>query len=167
MAYSTIPSASLAVGKPTKKELFDLIRSNFEDHESRIVSTEAAAAAAIPFEFEVFGKYNDLTVPYTGVMYYRVPFACTLTGAVILIFNDGLTGTLEIDIQKKSGVGAFATVFSTKPSVAAAGGDFSVSSNATFSTTTLLANDILRLDITSKMAGKDVDGFVLRLTYST
>lgn len=166
MAFTALTAADLAVGKPTKKELWDLIKSNFDDHETRILATEAATAEIDPIVYYVIGKYTQLATPKTGLMYYRAPYALTLTGAVLMIYEDGGSGTLEVDVQKKSGVGAFATVFSTKPSVASGSGDFTTSSNAVLSVTSVAQNDILRLDLTSKMASGDPDGFELRLSFS-
>ena len=42
MAFTAIASAAVAAGKAVKQELMDLIRTNFDDHESRIGSLEAA-----------------------------------------------------------------------------------------------------------------------------
>lgn len=166
MAFTALTAADLAVGKPTKKELFDLIKSNFDDHETRILNVEAATSDIDPIVFTVVGAYSQLPTPSTGLLYFRVPFALTLTGAVIMIYEDGTSGTLEVDVQKKTGAGAFASIFSTEPSVASTGGDFSTSSNAVLSTTAIAQNDILRLDLLSKMSGPDIDGFELRLSYT-
>lgn len=166
MAFTTLTAADLAVGKPTKKELFDLIKSNFDDHETRITNTEAAISGVDPIVFTVVGAYSMLPSPTTALLYFRVPFAITLTGAVLMIYEDGTSGTLQVDVQQKSGAGSFATIFSTKPSIVSTGGDFSTSSNAVLSVTAIAQNDILRMDLTSKMAGPDLDGFELRLTYT-
>ena len=166
MAFTALSTADIQVGKPTKKELFDLIRTNFDDHETRITANEATANNPFPIRFEVLGDYSTLTTPALGILYHRVNFDLTLTGAIIMIYEDGTAGTVSTDIQMKRGAGAFATVFSTKPSVASTGGDFSVSSNAVFSTTDIDAADILRLDISSAMTGPDIDGFELILSYT-
>jgi hypothetical protein len=154
MAFTALSSADIAVGKPTKAELFDLIRTNFNN--------------PFPIRFEMLGKYNtsDITTPATGLLYHRVNYDLTLTGAVIMIYTDGTSGTTEVDLQLKSGGGAFASVFSTKPSVAAGSGDFTTSSNAVFSTTDVDAGDILRMDLTSQPVGADVDGFELIVSYT-
>ena len=166
MSFTTIPTADIAVGKPTKQELFQTVKDDLDDHETRIISLEAGSSNLDPIIFYMIGKYAQLATPKTGLLYYRVPYALTLTGAVLMIYEDGTSGTLEVDVQKKTGGGAFATIFSTKPSVASTGGDFSTSSNAVLSTTAIAANDILRLDLTSKMSGPDLDGFELRLSFT-
>ena len=56
MAYNEIPSADIAVGKPTKKSIWDKIRDNFIDHESRISALSAGANKISVFEYHIDPK---------------------------------------------------------------------------------------------------------------
>ena len=56
MAYNEIPAADIAVGKPTKKSLWDKIRDNFIDHESRISALSAGANKIPVFEYYIDPK---------------------------------------------------------------------------------------------------------------
>lgn len=149
MSYSAVTSAEVAAGEPTKQELFTKIKDNFSDHETRLTVVEAATAAFLPIEFNLTGRYADFGSTQTGVLYYRVPFNMTLTGARLLIWTAGSAGTTEMDVLYKRGVGAYTTIFTTKPSVAYGSGDNALSTNAVISVTSLLAADLLRLDISA------------------
>jgi hypothetical protein len=47
MAYSSLSSTLIAVAKPTKKEIFTTLKSNQDDHETRIASVESGSASKI------------------------------------------------------------------------------------------------------------------------
>ncbi len=47
MAYSSLSSTLIEVAKPTKKEIFTTLKSNQDDHETRIASIEAGGASKI------------------------------------------------------------------------------------------------------------------------
>lgn len=168
MSYTSISASDLTPGKPVKAEVFDLVRTNLDDLDSRVSSVEAATVNIHPLEFNVFGKYHLRDAPQVLPVYVRAAFDLTITGCQILLFDDGTSGTLEIDIQKKSGVGAFTSIFTTKPSIVSGSGDFTLSTNAVLSgsQTSCVAGDIFRLHITSNMAGPDVDGFKVFINYS-
>ena len=54
MAYVTIPSTSIEVGDALKKELFDLIKDNLDDHETRIQTLSGGSGKIIVFNDEIF-----------------------------------------------------------------------------------------------------------------
>jgi hypothetical protein len=56
MAFITIPTADIAVGKPTKKSLWQKIKDNFDDHETRIAALSAGANKVVVFEYYVDPK---------------------------------------------------------------------------------------------------------------
>jgi len=166
MVFTAIDPNDIEVGDPVTAELLDLIRTNFDDIDSRVTTNAAAAANAFPIRFELLGLYGNLATPSTGLMYHRLNFGITLTGAIIMIYDAGSGGTTEIDIERSAtGGGAYASVFSTQPSVASGGGDFATSSNAVISTSSFVAGDIFRFDLTSSQTGSP-DGFELILTYT-
>lgn len=54
MAYTTIPTADIVVGKPVKKDLWQKTKDNLDDHESRISALASSANKIV-----VFDKYID------------------------------------------------------------------------------------------------------------
>lgn len=164
MAFSAITSGAITAGQPTTQELFTKIKDNFDNHESRLLDVESAVNSFLPIEFSVYGPYTLNSAPSTGVLYERLSFNFTALAARILIHTAGPSGTLEVDIKLSRSGGAFATIFSTKPSVVYTAGDLALSTNAVLSTTSFLAGDILRLDITSNQ-GVGAEGFTAYLEY--
>jgi hypothetical protein len=154
MAFEELDSATLTTGKPVKQELWTKVKNSLDDHEERISDLEAATASTEPLVFYVKGNYVSFGT-YTGAAHRRLSNNITITAVRILIIDGGTAGTTEIDLLYKRGVGAFTSIFTTKPSVAYTAGDYTLSSNAVILTTDLLASDILRLDITSSQTGNE------------
>lgn len=163
MAFSAYTALEITAGKPVKQELWQKASDNFDDHEDRLVSLEATALTLPNIPFIILGAHY-LYGALTGIAYVRVSYSLTLTSAKLYVPDIGTSGTLTVDVQKSSaGGGAFATIFSTKPSVAVAAGAHGVSTNGVLSTTALVAGDILRLDTTVVQTG--CDEFHLYLSY--
>lgn len=163
MAFTAINSLEIETGEPVKKELFTKVKDDLDDHESRMTVVESAITAFLPIEFGVWGIYPAAGANQTNVLVERITFNMTLLGARLLIKTAGTAGTTDVDIQLKRGAGAFGTIFSTRPSVLYSAGDYALSTNAVFSTTDLLAGDILRLDIVTSQTAADT--FILYLEY--
>lgn len=164
MAFTTIPAAWLDIGDPTKKELFDRIKDNQDDLDSRTSDTEAAVTNETPIIFQVNGKYwlfaTSTLQGATGVT--RIPFDIELTSSTLHVVDDGSAGTLTVDVLYKRGVAAWTTIFSVLPTITFGGGD-NVITTGTISVTDLDAGDFLRMDITSVMT--DNEFFNLFLTW--
>ncbi len=153
MAFVTLDPNLLDVGDPVKKEIFDTIKSNEDDLDSRLTTQENGAGKII--------VYNDLVLnaasaaSFTGLDMFRASSAFTLIDAKVVIFETGsLTGTLEIDIKKNSSLNpaGFTTVFTTKPSInLGTASDYDESTNAVFDSGQISVsdNDYLRFDVTS------------------
>lgn len=146
MSYTEIDSADIETGDPVTNDLWALVKANFTDLNTRVSAVEAAVQTFTPLEFKVKGAAS-LYAPVTGQEFKRIFHDITLTGARLLVPIAGSAGTWDFDIQYKRGGGAFASIFSTRPSVAFGAGDYAVSSNAVFSVTSLLVGDILRFDV--------------------
>jgi hypothetical protein len=165
MAFITIPAASIAAGKPTKQELFDLIKDDFDDHESRLTTVENAVATVAPLEFYLNGLYWRYATPQTGVLYQRLQAGINILAIRLIIVIAGTTGTTEVDLQYKVGANPFVSAFTTRPSVAFGAGDYAVSSNGILTGTplNLAAGTILRLDVTS--AQTYADSAIVQIEY--
>lgn len=157
MAFSAINSSNIEVGDPVTAELWGLVKSNFDDHETRINSVEGGASKIVIINDLVVGsgQLAGASGSVEGVAHIRVPVNGTLTTAVISTTAAGSSGTTEIDVLKASTIaGTYTTVFSTKPSVTSAASPGS-SSNAVFSTTAITAGEFLRVDLTSLQVGQE------------
>lgn len=148
MAFTAITTAEITTGEPVAFDLWTKVKDDLDDHESRLAGAENTIIKPFPYVFEVKGPYY-LGGTVSAVAYIRMQNAITLSAAQIFVPTAGTSGTLEIDIQYKRGVSAFATIFTTRPSVAFGAGNFAVSSNGVLSVTDIEAGDILRLDIVS------------------
>lgn len=157
MAFTTIPSSWLDVGDPTKKELFDRIKANEDDLDSRVGDTEASLTNETPIQFQVTGPYwNEASFPINDAAHViRIPFNIELTSAVLHVVDDGSSGTLDVDVEYKRGVAAWTTIFSTRPSLANGGGDNSIATNGVISVTDLNAADFLMLKIVTAQIGNE------------
>jgi hypothetical protein len=158
MTYTTINSSSIEVGDPLKKELFDLIKDNFDDHEARLNALAISAGKVEIFLYDLVNGSNFSTE--TGLAYYQAIETFTITNAAIRIYTKGsLTGAVEIDIKKSTtnmDSASFTTIFTTKPKITYSGAsDYDTSTNQVFNSGQISINpgDILRLDITEAPGG--------------
>jgi hypothetical protein len=152
MAFTSLSNTLIQVGKAVKKEIFQVIKDNFDDHETRINNVEAGTISLNLFNGVVKPTSNFL---HKGIAYYYISGNAIVTEAFIQIFEkDSFTGTLEIDILKSSTDNDddnFVSIFTTKPSINfATAADFDESINQVLgSGASLASGDILRLDITA------------------
>jgi hypothetical protein len=157
--FIPISAADVDVGRPTKKEIFERTRCNFDDHETRIANIESGIAKVV-----IFDDYVLNGVQYSSSSFIEdvdmviSPVTFTLTTAVLTVLQSGTSGTFEIDILKgpDSDRANATTIFDTRPSVDFSAGDHSKSVNAVFSSpsgTDVTQNDHLFLDITSFQPG--------------
>ncbi len=162
MSFTAITAGEIASGQSVKTTTQTLVRTNFDDHESRIQALEAGSTGLPPIIFSVSGRYSDWGA-IDEVIFTTATYTFDITGARIIIRDAGSAGTLEIDIKKKRGGGSWTSIFTTKPSVLFSAGDYAVSSNAIFDPDEIdvIAGDLLRLDITSVQT--DATGFIVRL----
>jgi len=152
MSFTAINSASIEVGDALKKELFDLIKNNFDDIETRVNAFESASSKIDIFKFLLLNGSSFPTA--TGLSYYRAETAFTITKSAIQVFETtGLTGYIEIDIKKSitdMNSTSFTSIFTTKPKITLPGSDYAESTNQVLngSMINIVAGNYLRLDIT-------------------
>jgi hypothetical protein len=167
MAYVEVPASWIEVGLPTKKELFERFRLNQIEHESRLTTQEAATNQSQVLPFGVHGPAHLIGVRNGLGDTVRLPANWTLlAGRIVQGDSTGMTGTMQMDLKYKRGANPFISVFLTPPSVTAANGSYFVSTNGVLLETSLLAGDILRLDIlTAPSASAEWSSWVLNLEY--
>ena len=153
MAFNSISSLLIQVGKPIIKTLWDLTKDNFDDHESRIAGVEQGATKIEVWNDLVRVRQNSASL--TGLDIYRSVANMNLIEARVSIFTIGpAAGILEFDILKAPTLdfSSAVSVFTTKPSLdLGTASDFDQSVNAIFDINEqeVLKDERLRLDITS------------------
>jgi hypothetical protein len=162
MAFTTISSALIQVGKPILKSLFQSIKDNEDDLNTRLTSVEAIASKRIFYSTPVLGASNFTTL--TGLTQVRVDASIDVTDILIGIYDDTTaitSGTLEIDIVKATGAGGGAdfstsvSLLTTRPSIDfSTASDYDESSNQVINATNaaLVEGSYLQINITSKPA---------------
>lgn len=162
MAFTSINSSNIQVGDPVTKDLWDLIKSNFDDHESRLTSLSGGSGVVTFFNDDIIiNNPNDK-------IYVEVFQDCIITEAAIQLFTKApaTTGSITIDIKKNTSTNptGFTSIFSTLPTInIATATDYQRSigtiNPAAQSVTTGI---ILRFEITSMPVGLQKIRFVLK-----
>lgn len=183
MAFTIINSSDIDVGKPLKKSLFDTIKNNFDDHESRIDTLEQGAGVITVADFEVVGYISHYSATeLSNIATHRAPcdyilqeLSITILDSVNGFVSEGVhavsssAGFLEINLSKSTDGGAtFNSILTTKPKIPEGYFGAGTSSNSTgcipvlFADTQVYQDDILSISVTSK---KDVMGSFLISSY--
>jgi hypothetical protein len=149
MAFVTIASSAIATGEPVTNTLLTQIKDNEDDLNSRLSTVEGSNNIFAPLFFTIVGNGQVKD----GLMFWRVPFDITLLGArtQIMEVNGSVSGTFSIDIEKKTGAGAFGTILSSV--ISTSSGTLYTLNSGTLSTTALTAGDIVRINQDSVMTG--------------
>lgn len=124
----------------------------------------------------VNGQYNLLTIPFTAIDgLVLMEFNAEIIDAFLFVRAAGSSGSTEMDVQYATTPGgAFTSIFSTKPAINYAAGDYAWTyvgaafSNTTapvLSTSLLNAKMVLRANITSAQSGTTAKGCGLVLHY--
>lgn len=159
MSFTALNTPEIAAAEPVKQELFQKVKDNFDDHESRLGSVETAVSTFDPIDFNFNGLYWKYVTPQTGVMYYRVARTIDVIAGRLSIAKAGTSGTTEVDalVSVGDGNGPYTSIFSTKPSVGFAAGDGATSTNGvlTSNPVTITAGSWIRVDLTAAQSGGD------------
>lgn len=156
MAYVTIPSTSIEVGDALKKELFDLIKDNLDDHETRIQTLSGGSGKISVFNDDILIGGNALL---TGVVYYEAIQPFNVIEVSIQIFEKppATTGSLTVDVKKNTDTNDanFTTILTTQPTINIATDPDYTRDTGVINTgaQTLNTGDILRVDITALPTG--------------
>jgi len=165
MAFTAIDSAEIVSGKPVSTTTQGKIKDNFDDHESRLQVIESGTAVTYPpIIFRVNGPYY-VGGAVNNVTETTINFPIRITGIRLIIDTAGSSGSTEVDVKFKRGAAAFTTLLTTKPLLSYTAGSNAISTNGVLdnTVTTLLAGDILRLDMTSVQTGGI--GFLVRIDF--
>jgi len=167
MAFTTIPSSIIAVGKSITNTLLSFyIKASLDDLDARTTTLEGSAGKVIIFDEIVLNAATlESGGTVTGLDVYRIPAAFSMIDAKVYIFTkDGLGGTLEIDFQKSTTADFTSSVslFTTKPKIVySTASDYDESTNAVFDGTNkaVVEGDYIRFDVTSLPSGGSLGKF--------
>lgn len=158
MAFSSLSNALYAVGKPIVRALFNTLKTNQDDLDTRLGTVEATGNKVIFYSGSIYtaGSYASVT----GYIFHRIQASIDITDAKVIVsdFTGITSGTLQIDVQKASSrdFSASVSIFTTKPSLdLSTASNFDESSNMVLSGTNkvLIEGDWIRIDITSLPTG--------------
>lgn len=152
MPFTAISNAAIAVGKAIKQELWQLVKDNFDDHESRLGDLETAGSLIQIFDETVYSASASSSL--TGLLYYRAKQAIKIVRVQVQIFEKGSisSGTVSIDCKKASTLGAsFSTILTTQASVNFALDPDYTSDDAVINSSlnSLAIDEFIRIDVTS------------------
>ena len=149
MAFVSISGTVIEAGDPVTQDLWTQTKDNLDDLNTRTTSLEGGSNVAYVHRYyQANGPLQTGT--YIGG-HERLPFNITVNAARLQVVTAGTSGSTEIDFKYKRGAGAWTSIFSTLPSVIFSDGDYTVS------TSSLLAGDLIRMDITAVQGGTDID----------
>lgn len=153
MAFTSIDANTIKVGDPITKELLDLVKSNFDDHETRINNNETTGGTV--FVFNGFVQLAGLDANDPHVIYVKALQNFVVTDFRAQIFDKGsvVAGNLTFDLQKATNTNNanFNTILNTDLSfnfaVDASYLEKNASLNATL--TSILTGEVLRVKVES------------------
>lgn len=124
MAYIPLNNADLVVGKPTKKSLFQTIKDNQEDFNSRIGALETGSSKVELFNFEVanLGQYTNSSGDIERLAMFRASRDLTIVNVQVYVLSSstgGLPtgGTLEYDVRVGNTPSTMNTIFNIRPTI--------------------------------------------------
>jgi len=153
MAFDALNNSEISAGEPTKQELWSKSKGNQDDHETRLQTLEASLNAFHPIHFFLNGAYGRFALR-TKLDIQRIAVDLNLLAGRVYVETAGSAGDTEIDILYKRGVGSWTSIFSTKPKVNFSAGNDSIGSGI-LSVTSLLAGDLVRMDMTAKQTNAE------------
>lgn len=158
MAFNEILANEIDVGDAIKKELWDKVKDNFTDLNSRLDDVEGAGARVSLFNTAVrLGSYDNSFL--LGDIDVEVIQDCVISEGAIQIYekSPATTGNLVVDIKKNTTTNpsGFNSVFTSPPAINVAVASDYTRATGTLNPTyqTLTKGDILRVEITSIPTG--------------
>ena len=157
MAFTTFDSAKLKVGDPITKELWDLLKSNFDDHETRLNSIAATGTTVYVLNGDI--DFVGFSALYPDIFYFkaRQDFSINNFSAQLFSKQGLVSGNLVFVLEKSidTNDANFSTVLTSNISF-----DFSV--DADYSTkssvidpalNSLVTGNVLRIKCTGVPIG--------------
>lgn len=151
MPYNAIPAAWIEAGKPTKEELFDLIRSNQESFNTDIEALKQTSRIDI-LDFNVVGHFENYTEAELDktMPIFRAPVNATITQVLITLLTVSTSGTLEIQLEKSTDNGVNWSPLLSTPATVTGTTVGSISGAVSFTSVAAQSfneNDLIRVSI--------------------
>jgi hypothetical protein len=104
MAFTTIDPNKIKVGDPITKEVLDLIKSNFDDHEFRINSLSISASGLLFILNDSFSFLNFEISDQSTIFYYTARRDFTINDFRARLFTKGglTSGVLSFSLEKST-----------------------------------------------------------------
>jgi hypothetical protein len=163
MAFVTINSSDIEIGDALKKELFDKIKANEDDLDTRLAAQEAGQKRIELIDCLFVNGVSAASM--TGVIDVNAPQDLIITECYVQIYEKGsLGGELEIDVKVNSTPNdtGMTSIFTTLPKITYSGASsYDKSSNEVFnpSYTAVTGGHNLRLDVTELPTGGVIGKF--------
>lgn len=152
MAFTTISSAIIQVGKAIKKELFQAIKDSLDDLDSRTAALEVTGSFIEIIDQTIYSATTAAAL--TGLLFYKVKQNTRVTKVEVQIYEKGAisSGSVTIDLKKATTLGGtFTSVMTVLPTINfASASDYAANSgtiNAVLND--LVTGEFLRLDFTA------------------
>lgn len=153
MAFTTIDPNTIKIGDPITKNLWDLIKNNFDDHETRINSLATSGGTVFILNGDVSLVGFNINNP--NIFYYKARQDFSINDFRVQLFTrQGIvTGNLTLDLQKATNTNDtnFATILTTPLSINfASAADYSEhAASINSSLNNILTGQVLRVKITN------------------
>jgi hypothetical protein len=161
-----MPIGTRTNGQTIDETWFNILKTEIE----ALQASRDEIILGLQIPWEVNGNYSRETF-FDGVMYYLVTQDITILSATLKVITAGSSGTVDVDIKRKRGGGAWTSIFTTRPAIPYTAGNLADSDTGSGATAAaidsvvedVLTGDILRLDISSVQTNGI--GFNLALKY--
>ena len=154
MAFVTIDPLTIEVGDPQTAELWNKVKDNLDDLDSRLTAFGGTGKISIFNEKIEVGVDANLT----GFLDYEIIQACSITEFAIQLYekSPASSGSLTLDLKKNTDTNpaGFNSIMTVLPTISMASADYSRNAG-TINTglSTLSVGNIVRVDITALPTG--------------
>lgn len=116
MPYTTLNSADIQAGKPTKEEIFQQIKTN-EDYLNDTVAALQQTAIIDVFNIKFGGDINNYTEDEIAlrIPVFKAPADATIVSFVITLLQASTSGNLELELEKSTDNGVNWTALLNNP----------------------------------------------------
>lgn len=160
MVFTALTEEEVLPGEPCKSELFDKIRGNLDDIQSRLTVQEGTTGGFAPLEFYFAGTWDSGDAE-DEVGTWRVFRNITLLAARLFVSDAGSAGTLEVEVERWNG-SAWSSITTGPLSAAHTDGDKYVTSG-TISIPDIDQGQLLRVNLNSVQT--DMKDFAVYVEY--
>jgi len=116
MAYVPLDPLDTEAGKPNKEELWDRVKDNQDDFNSRINGVEQVSKTDI-FDFKTVGNVGQYIESEINSLMptYKAPVSAQIVSFIITLLSASFSGTLEAEIDKSTDNGVNWTPLLSSP----------------------------------------------------